>query len=146
MPTMPKVVAALFFAALGYFAVDLVIAVLPEGQSPGKLHLTMALVGAFCGWIMSGARAGEGSRAGFGYGLTTSALMVFWGLFIFAGVEMLDKALSRRYDQVMEAIQAMVNFGIKYATTIATPEIIATMIVGGLFGGWLTEWAADRWS
>jgi hypothetical protein len=29
---------------------------------------------------------------------------------------------------------------------IAVPTVIGTLIVGGLFGGWLTEWVAKRWS
>lgn len=146
MPTIPKVIAALFFAALGYFSGDLVKPLLPEGRQAGWLNETLMFIGFLSGWWMSGGRAGEGTRAGFGYGLTSAALLVFWGVFLFAGYEALDMSMARRFDGPMEAIMAMLAIGLGYFRLIATPGIIGTMIVGGLFGGWLTEWSAKRWT
>jgi len=85
MPTASKVVAAVYFAALAYFCADLVKPLLPEGTRTGMFNEVLAVIGALSGWKMSGQRAGDGVRAGFGYGLTTSALIVFWGIFLFAG-------------------------------------------------------------
>ena len=146
MPTIPKVIAALFFAALGYFCGDLVKPLLPEGTRTGLLNETLAAIGVVCGWIMSGKRAGDGTRAGFGYGLTTAAMLTFWGLFFFAGYEALDMSMNRRFHGPMDALKGMVGIGLEYAVLIATPAIIGSLIIGGLFGGWLTEWVAKRWS
>ncbi|MFV2036543.1 MAG: TrgA family protein, partial [Paracoccaceae bacterium] len=134
---MPKVIAAVFFAALGYFAADLVLPLLPEGTRAKWLNETLAGVGAISGWIMSGARAGDGTRAGFGYGLTTVVLIIGWGVFLFAGAKMLEFSIDRRYDGPMEALQSMFAIGIGYLRLIAVPEIAIAAIVGGLFGGWL---------
>ena len=79
MPTFAKVTAAVFFAALGYFCADLIKPLLPMGTPAVWLNETLAALGAINGWIMSGKRAGDGTRAGIGYGLTTAALIVVWG-------------------------------------------------------------------
>jgi hypothetical protein len=144
MPTFAKVTAAVFFAALGYFCADLIKPLLPRGTPAVWLNETLAALGAINGWIMSGKRAGDGTRAGIGYGLTTAALIVVWGVFIFAGAEMIELSIARRYGGPIEAIQAMVAIGLDYVRLIAVPEIIGSVVVGGIFGGWLTEWVAAR--
>lgn len=146
MPTAARLLAAVFFAALGWFASDLVKPLLPEGTQTGWLNETMAVIGALSGWTMAGARAGDGMRSGLGYGLTTSALIVFWGVLVFSGYEMLDLSLKNRFGGPMQAIKAMIGIAIDYVKLISTPEIIGTLVVGGLFGGWLAEWASKRWS
>ncbi len=146
MPTFPKAIAALFFAAFAYFCGDLVKPMLPEGTRTGLLNETLAAFGALSGWRISGGRAGFGLRAGFGYGLTTVAVTVFWGIFSFAGYKMLQYSLDRRFSGPIEALQEMVRFSMDYAVMIAEPAFVATLVVGGLFGGWLVEWTARRWS
>ena len=146
MPTFAKVTAAVFFAALGFFCADLVKPLLARGTPAVWLNETLAALGAINGWIMSGARARDGTRAGVGYGLTTAALIVVWGVFIFAGAEMIDLSIARRFGGPVEALQSMVAIGLGHFRLIAVPEIIGSAIVGGVFGGWLTEWVAARWS
>ncbi len=146
MPTMPKAVAALFFAALGYFCGDLIKPLLPEGTRAALLSPTLAGVGALSGWKMSGARAGFGMRASFGYGLTTSALLVLIGDFLFAGQKMLDLAINKRVTGPMNALKEMVGIFMENIALIATPTIIGALIVGGLFGGWITEYVSRRTS
>ena len=79
MPTFAKVIAAVYFAALGFLCADLVKPLLAAGTPTVWLNETLAALGAVNGWMMSGGRAGDGTRAGIGYGLTTSALIVAWG-------------------------------------------------------------------
>ena len=144
MPTMPKIVAAFFFAALGWFCGDLVKPLLPEGTKVGLLNITLAGIGALSGWLMCGARAGFGTRASMGYGLTSSALIVFWGSFAFAGQKMLVFAIDKRIKGPMNAMKELVAFFMDNIVLIATPTIIGAAIIGGLFGGWLTEWVSKR--
>ena len=146
MPTMPKAIAALFFAALGYFCGDLVRPLLPDGTRTGMLNETLAGVGLLSGWLVSGKHAGYGTRAGFGYGLTSGAVLSFWGVFLFSGEKALRVSLDRRFDGPIEAIQAMIKFGLEFYVLIGTPDIIIAVVVGSLFGGWLTEWSAKRWT
>ena len=181
MPTIPKAIAAIYFAAFAWFCGDLIKPMLPEGTQTGLLDPTLAAIGFISGWRVSGARAGGGLRAGFGYGLTTVAVIAFWGLLAFAGTKMIQYSLDRRFDGPMEALKAMVGFIVEYAVMLAhDPEVQLpalggggegggaaqglgaqigsfalralakfafpiTAMVGGLFGGWLTEWAARRW-
>ena len=145
MPTMPKAIAAVYFAALAYFIGDLIKPLLPEGTRVGLLNVTLAAFGALSGWRLSGRNAGVSLRTGFGYGLTSVAVTAFWGIFVFSGYKMLQYSLDRRFDGPIEALKAMVGFAMEYAVLIATPSIIGSAIVGGLFGGWLTEWTAKRW-
>lgn len=146
MPTMPKAIAALFFAALGYFCGDLVKPLLPEGARTEGLNEVLAGIGLLSGWLVSGKHAGHGTRAGFGYGLTSGAVLTFWGIFVFAGQKALESSMARRYEGPIEAIQAMIKFGIDFFVLIATPDIIIAVVIGSLFGGWLTEWSAKRWT
>ncbi len=145
MPTMPKAIAALYFAALAYFIGDLVKPLLPEGTRVGMLSVTLAALGALSGWRLSGRNAGISLRAGLGYGLTSVAVTAFWGIFLFSGYKMLQLSIDKRFSGPIEALQAMIKFGLEYAVLIATPSILGAMLIGGLFGGWLTEWAAKRW-
>jgi hypothetical protein len=146
MPTIPKLAAGIYFALLAWFCSDQVRLVLPDGFNLGWFREVSGAIGFYAGWFMSGSRAGDGTRAGLGYGLTSSVLIVFWGVLIFAGYEMLQNSLSRRYDGAIEAVQSMFQISMDYLVLIATPGIIGPLVVGGLFGGWLTEWFAKRWS
>ncbi len=145
MLTFPKVIAALFFAALGYFSGDLIKPLLPEGTRVGLLNVTLAAIGFVSGWRMSGGRAGFGTRSGFGYGLTSAGLIAFWGIFFFAGQKMLQFSIDKRFKGPMDALKSMVEFMLEFAALIAVPSVIIPAVVGGLFGGWLTEWVAKRW-
>ncbi|MCU0908861.1 MAG: TrgA family protein [Rhodobacteraceae bacterium] len=145
MPTAAKLVSALFFAFLGYFAADMVKPVLPEGTQVAMFSPMCALIGLACGWKMVGERAGDGMWPSAGYGLTTSMLIVFWSLLLFSGNEMLQRSIRRHYDGAVDAILGMVSIAIGNLMMIATPTVIATLVIGGIFGGYLSEFAARRW-
>jgi hypothetical protein len=145
MPTAAKLVAALFFAFLGYFAADMVKTVLPEGTQVRLFSPMCALIGFACGWSMSGQRAGGGLWPSAGYGLTTSMLIVFWSLLLFSGNEMLQRSVRKHYDGGIDAIHGMVMIAINNMMMIATPTVVGTLVLGGLLGGYLAEFAARRW-
>jgi hypothetical protein len=145
MPTAAKLVAALFFAFLGYLAADMVKPLLPPGTQVAVFSPMCALIGLACGWKMAGERAGGGMWPSAGYGVTTSMLIVFWALVVFSGNEMLRRSVRRHYDGAVDAIMGMVQIAIDNIFMIATPTVIATLVLGGLFGGYLAEFAARRW-
>ena len=146
MPTAPKLVAAIIFGFVAWFASNLIIPYLPDGTRIAWFREGSAAIGALAGWAVSGARAGDGIRAGLGYGLTSVALTVFWGLVAFATEEMLDRSLNVRYDGPIEAITGMVQLVIDFAVLIAQPDVIVWLVAGALFGGVLTEMSARKWS
>lgn len=146
MPTASKLVAALLFGALAFFVSDLIKPLLEEGTQTGLFSLVNTLVGVLMGWRISGARVGYSMRASLGYGITTVAATVFWCLFIWAGYLMVEASMRLRYDGPMEALQDMGAMMIEFAQTMATPTVIGSLIVGGLFFGWLTEQVSRRYT
>lgn len=145
MPTAAKLVSAIFFAFLGYFAADMVKPILPDGTQVAMFSPMCAIIGLACGWKMAGERAGGGLWPSAGYGLTTSMLIVFWALVLFSGNEMLHNSIRKHYDGAIDAVMGMVSIAIDNLLMIATPTVIATLVVGGVFGGYLAEFAARRW-
>lgn len=146
MPTAPKVVAALIFGFVAWFAASLLIPHLPEGTQIGWFGPGCLAIGLVAGWVMSGRHAGAGIRAGLGYGLTTVALIVFWGLFIFAGEEMLDRAINVRYDGPIEAISDMIGLMLSFGKLVLAGDVVIWLLVGAVTGGILTELSARKWS
>ncbi len=145
MPTTAGLVAAIFFAALGWFCADLIKPLLPEATAVGLFSPVSAAFGAVIGWVFAGRRLYAGLGRGFGIGLTTSALLAFWVLLSFSGYEMLRFSMRMRYDGPIEALQDMFRIMVDYAWLVTTPSVIGTLVIGGLIGGWLTEQAAKRW-
>lgn len=146
MPTGTKLIAALAFAAVAYVAAQQVRGQMPEGTDMGLFSEMMAVIGAFCGWIVMGKRAGEGLTFSLSAGLLTSVSIVFWGLLIFSTRQMLIFSTKRRYDGPTEAVVDTFRIAIEYASTIAIPGIIITLLIGGVLGGWAAEWASRRYS
>lgn len=146
MPTASKLVAALLFGALAWFASDLVRPLLPEGTQDRLFSPLNAAVGALMGWTIMGARAGQSMRMSLGYGLTTAAITVFWCLLIWSGYLMIEASMRLRYNGPMDALQNMGAMMIDYARLMATPTVIGSLAVGALVFGWLTEQVARRYS
>ena len=146
MPTGGKLVGAILFAALAWFASDLVKPQLPEGTPAGLLSPLNAFIGLLMGWILMGKGAGASYRQSLGYGLTTTAATTFWCLLLWSSVEVYERAIKLWFDGPMEALQKTFEFMIEYALLLNTGQIIGTLIAGGIFAGLLTEFFARRWS
>jgi hypothetical protein len=149
MPTAPKLVAGFIFGFVAWFAASLIIPHIHEvkpGTSVKWFGWICAAIGVLSGWVMSGRNAGAGLRAGLGYGLTTTALIVFWGLFIFAGNEAFERSIRKSYDGPIEAISDMIKLMIEYAQLMAKPDVLIWLVVGAVAGGIITELSARKWS
>ena len=147
MPTAAKLVAAIYFAALGFMASSVIFNYFAEGAKPGKFPYICIFFGLIIGYRFAGRRATGSYRAGFGNGLTTVFLISLWCLMTFGGAEMYDKATHLRYDGVMDGLKDWVLIMVDYVKKyILHVDVGALLIVGGLFGGWLTERTARAWS
>lgn len=147
MPTAPKLVAALWFALLAWFSAELVKAYLPEGTQFGLMSVIAGGFGGLTGWIFLGRRAGDTMKAALTYGFSASVILSFWSIFYFAFETMLHRSIDGRYKGAMHALVSMVDLGKDYAIIVLTaPDVMGALIIGGLFGGWLTEKAAERWA
>lgn len=146
MFTAAKVVAAIAFAFVAWMASNLIRPYLPDGTQIAWFHEVSAAIGLVSGWIMSGARAGDGIRASIGYGLTSGVLIVFWGLFIFSGEEAFQRSLARRYEGPIEAIGDMISMMLDNAVRMAQWDVILWLVVGSIVGGIVTELTSRQWS
>ncbi len=145
MPTAAKLIGAAAFAVLAWLVSDLVMGELPEGSSAKWLHEVNAAIGLLMGWRVMGPRAGEGAVRAAGVGLSTVVATVFWCLLAWGGYQMTINSTRMRYDGPVEALQDMANLMVEYLFMIGTAPIVAAILLGGIFCGWLAEMAAQRW-
>ncbi len=59
---------------------------------------------------------------------------------------MVLQSMNMRYDGPMEAVIGVFELIIEQGRFLGAPKLIATLIVGGIFGGLATEWASKRWT
>ncbi len=146
MPTAARLIAAILFAALGWYASELFKPLLEEGTDTGRLSEINALVGVFVGWKIAGPRAGDTYGAAVGYGLSAGAGLVVLSLFVHSSTEMLNRALRKSYDGATEAVVAVFELMVEYGALMADSKLITTLIGGSVIAGVTTEWVGRRYS
>lgn len=151
MLTAARLVAALLFAALSWFAATLVVDGL-RGDLFGESRLypwfgyTMGLIGLWQGWMVMGKLVGRGVRASMGNGLRTSVQIMIIGLGYFAIREMFVQAVNLRYTDFGVAVFEALELFIAYSADLVTvPVAIGVMVLGGVLSGILTEMASRLW-
>ncbi|NUB45158.1 TrgA family protein [Fertoebacter nigrum] len=145
MPTAAKLVAAIVFAALGFMAAELFKPAMPEGTQFGLFSPICAGIGLLCGWIVMGPLAGRGTWAAMGSGVRTAATIAFWALLGFSIYEMVLRSMKLRYDGPMEAVLAVFDLMLERGRLMLMPDLLGLLLLGGLLGGVLVEWAGRRW-
>ncbi|MCD1624715.1 TrgA family protein [Seohaeicola saemankumensis] len=145
MLTAPRLVAAIVLAVVGYLASDLIKPLLPEDKDFGYFSFVNAALGAATGWIVIGKRVGRGISPAIGHGFTAAAALIFWGLFVQSGNEMLRLALRRRFDGPLEALTDMLRIGLEFAVTMSTVPVLGTLFLGGVVAAILAEFASRHW-
>lgn len=144
MPNAPRLVAAILFAALCFWAGDILRSTLPDSLPGHQLAKTAAALGLLFGWQMLGARAGAGYVASTGFALTTLGLVVLWSLVIFSAAEMVERSLRKFYDGPMEGLENMVELIVEYAKLLIHPDFMWSALIGSVFVGWVVEFTAQR--
>ena len=146
MPTAAKLVAAVFFAMLGYLMAEAFKPTQPEGLQFGYFGEICAGIGLVCGWIVMGALVGKGYGRAWGLGVRTAITTIFWATLAFATYEMVLRSMKLRYDGPMEAVVAAIALVLQYGTAMVDQRFILTVLIGGAIGGILTEWSSRRWT
>lgn len=146
MPTAARLVAAICLLVVAFLVSTMIIENGEEGKSYGYFTYVNMILGVVCGWTIMGKRAGRGWTAGLNNGLTGVASLVFWGLFVQGTYEMIQQAMRNRFGGPFEAIIAIFELGVEFSKQLLVPEIIATLAIGSIIAGILTEIAARRWS
>jgi hypothetical protein len=145
MPTAAKLVAAVLYAIVGFFAAEAVKPQMPEGTQFGLFSVVVAAIGLGCGWMVMGRLAGRGYSAAVGSGVRTAVTIVFWGLLVFSIYEMLRQSMRMRYDGPMEALQGVLELMYGYGQVLLAPMVLGVLAVGGVLAALVTEWAKARW-
>ena len=145
MPDAARLVAAICLAIIAFLVSQMVMPLMPEGTDFGYFTYVNLAIGVLCGWIVMGKRAGRGIVPAINNGLTGVAALLFWGLFVQGTYEMVDLAMRNRYGGPFEALAAIFEIGLEYGLMILVPNIIATILVGGVLAGLATESAWRRW-
>lgn len=145
MPTAAKLAAAILFGLLAWYVSEMVIHLFPERTEPGRFSEYNAVLGVIVGWWVAGARARTTWPNAVAYGLTAALSMMLLALFLHSLIVMLNQSLHRVYDGPLEAVLDVVRLMLDKFSMIATPEIMATLLVGGVVGGIATEWVGRKY-
>lgn len=145
MPTSAKLAAAVLFATLAWWVSQLTRPLFLEGTDLGLFAEYNAAIGAFIGWRVAGARSRTTWPNAVAYGLTAAVSMVALALLIYSTTIMLTQSTRRVYEGPMEALVDVVRLMLKNIQFVSTPEILATLVVGGILGGLATEWVARNY-
>lgn len=145
MPDAARLVAAVCIAILGYIVSFRIMPLMPESTDFGYFVYVNALVGCVVGWRVMGKRAGRGMAAALSNGMGGVFVLVLWGLFIHACVQMFDRAMANWYNGAFQALLAIVKFMAEYGLVMLDPLVIFTLVAGGILSGLATELAWRTW-
>jgi len=144
MPTGGRLVGAICFAALGAYLALLCLSYFEDGQIPRFWWPLCCLAGVWSGWVVVGKRVGLGYSASIGNGLTGTAALVFWIVFVIAFVDMVEKSFRKSYGDPLEAIVNVFELGLEHALRLGQADVIVAALVGGVIGGLVTEFLGRR--
>jgi hypothetical protein len=119
---------------------------MPPQTAFGWFNYVNAILGALAGWYVIGSRAGRGYADALANGLTGVLALIVWAFFAQSLNLMLKQAMENKYDGPMGAIIGIVTNAVDYAQYVIDPALIATLLIGGMVCGLLSEAASRRWS
>lgn len=146
MPTFGRLIGAILFGALAWYTTLLIVPLFPEGTDLGLFQEVNTFFGLFAGWTVAGPRAGTGYGASLSYGFTALISMVVMALFFNSFFLMIEFSLRKRYDGPGEAVTHVFELFFEHGVMMSTPEILGTLLVGGLVSGLVTEFFGRRFS
>lgn len=145
MPTAARLAAAIAFAALGAYIAYVTAPMFEDGSMPSFWWPLCIGAGVWAGWFMVGKWAGRGTSAAIGNGLTGVMAQVFWIMFIYCFMIMIQKSLRRSYDGPVEAVVNVFEIIIEEAQFFYSLEFVGTLLAMGIAGGLFTEYFGKRY-
>ena len=145
MPTTAKLVAAAWFAAIGWLAANAHIPALGPEPQYGFFREITAFIGLLCGWLVMGRLTGGGMIEALGNGLRTSVTLAFLAVLLFSVWEMIGESMKMRYGGPMDAVLGAVKLMLANFRDMGTVGVLGVLILGGIIGGMLAEWAHRKW-
>jgi hypothetical protein len=145
MPTGAKLMAAVSFAVVGWVFANYYAMNMPDASAAGPIREGAAVIGALVGWKVMGPSVGKGYVEAAGAGVKTAVALAVLALFLLALKEMLDNSVKMRYDDALDAILDVFETAVKRSEAMVSLGVFATLLIGGIVGGILTENAGRRW-
>ncbi|MEP2642348.1 MULTISPECIES: TrgA family protein [Roseobacteraceae] len=145
MPDAARLIAALCMSGLGCVVSLLLMPLMPKPTDFGYFVYINGAIGLWAGWAVMGKRVGQGLTSAINTGVGGGLALVFWGLFVHAGIEMFDRAMANRYHDVFDALQAVAFLMGEFGLLLINPLVISTLITGSILAGLLTELAGRKW-
>lgn len=145
MPTAARLVAALCLAVVALAVSLQVMPRMPESTDFGYFVPLNIGLGLVCGWAVMGRHERLGTVGAVNNGIAGVAVLVFWGVVVQGGYEMFRLAMNRRYHGPLEAIYGVFELSVGYAQVLVAPAILATLVIGGILSGIITEFAGKMW-
>lgn len=147
MPTAAKLVAAIIFAGVAWLAADQYVPLMPDGRPAGVLREVSAIIGVMCGWVILGGflMKPRGRIEAMGTGVRTSLTIAFFVLLIFSVWDMLARSVQGRYAGPMEAVLDIFGRALVLGRPLFSPEVVSVLLLGGLIGGAVAQFARTRW-
>ncbi|NIZ13884.1 TrgA family protein [Phaeobacter sp. HF9A] len=145
MPTAARLIAALSLAILAFVVSGQIMPLMPQGTDFGYFTYVNMGLGIIVGWRLMGPRAGRGRVSGINNGLTGMAVLLLSGLFVQGAVEMFRLAYRHIYDNPFDALAAIFTIALEYFFVIAVPNVLLTLVIGGVICGLVTDVAKARW-
>jgi hypothetical protein len=145
MPTGAKLVAAICFAVVGWVLANYYAVNMPDATAAGPIRVAAALIGAVVGWMVMGPTVGKGYVEAAGSGIKTAVVLTVVALFGLALSEMLENSVKMRYEGPLEAIMDIFQTMALRSQALLSVGVFATIFLGGIVAGLVTENAGRRW-
>lgn len=144
MPTAARATAAILFGLLGLAFAYQSGPYFPEAKEPFYWYPLNGIAGAILGWMISGAKAGTGYRAGVAHGITTGAAMIFWVYFLMSSHDMIKKSLRKLYDGPVEAVVNVFEIMLDWGERFLVQDLLIFFVAGCILCGLVTEFIGKR--
>lgn len=139
MPTMSRLLGAVFFAAIFGYASVLALAVYPRPVPPSFfLEINIAVASAL-GWHLVGRAPGDRIAVGFANGITGAVVISFLAMGVHGAIQMFKFTRDLRYDGIMDALVGVLEAALELAKLIQSPELTAVVFGGGAVAGILLQ-------
>ncbi len=144
MPTMPKLIAGVLIAILGYVAAEAFKPGMPEGSYFGQFSLICAVIGFLVGWIVLGNKVGLGFAGAVSAGLQAAVVFTFFALLGFSIYLMLKRSARMMYDDPMQALVGVFDMMMKHGALLFTAQVMGVLVIGGIIAGLAVDWVGKR--
>ena len=119
MWTAARLVSAILFAAIGWFAArevtnGLTDSLFPEGLNHDLFEPSIAAIGLWQGWSVMGKLVKRGYSAAIGNGIRTSVQIALFGVGFYALREMFVRSADLRYTDFGVAVIDALNLFLEY--------------------------------